>query len=135
VVGRVEYLDDREIWQRVVNACNGEHGPGFFRTVRGRADSLLWKRSYFDHEQEVRLILIVRNLPKNEAVPRIRPLRVDPNMLFQSISFDPRLVPGIAREREAELRTAGFTGEIRADASYQKILGLLDMHREWPDPR
>lgn len=133
VIGRVEYLDDKEIWQRIVNACNGEHGPGFFCTVQGRADSLMWKRAYFGHEQEVRLMLIART-SNDEIVPRIRPMRIDPNLLFQSVSFDPRLLPAIVREREAELRDAGYTGEIRPDGSYQKTLGVLQMQRDWPDP-
>jgi len=134
VVGRVEYLDDGDIWQRIVNACNGEHGPGFFRTVQGRADSLMWKRIYFSHEQEVRLMLIARACSGDNPVPSVRTVPIDPDSLFQSVSLDPRLAPGIAKEREAELRDAGYTGEIRPDDSYQKVLGQLVMLRDWPDP-
>jgi hypothetical protein len=135
VIGRVEYMEDREIGQRIVNACNTEpHGPTFFGTVQGRAESLLWKRSYFEHEQEVRLMLIARSWPKNEAVPKVRSVRTDPNKIFLNFAFDPRLVPFERMEREAECRAAGFTGEIRLDENYQKVLHLLEMRREWPQP-
>lgn len=135
VIGRVEYMEDSEIGQRIVNACNTQgYGPAFFRTVHGRAESLLWKRTYFEHEQEVRLMLIARAWPKDQSVPEVRKVRVDPNTLFHSISFDPRLIPFEKKEREAEIREAGYTGEIRPDHSYQKIINLLEMQRDWPNP-
>ncbi|MCZ8546316.1 hypothetical protein OOJ09_19175 [Mesorhizobium qingshengii] len=134
VVGRVEYLEDQEISQRIVNACNGEQGPRFFCTVQGRANSLLWKRDYFGHEQEVRLLLIGRSWRQDKPSPTLRRLRIDPNSLFTSISFDPRLVDFEAIEREAEFREAGYTGEVTRDLSYQKTLSLLMMTRDWPDP-
>src|SRR3546814_13024685 len=71
----------------------------FFRTVPGRAESLLWKRIYFSHEQEVRLMLIARTWPKDQSVPQVRNVRVDPNRLFHSISFDPRLISFRSEER------------------------------------
>jgi hypothetical protein len=135
VVGRVEYLADSEIGQRIVNACNtGELGPNFFRTVQGRADSLMWKRDYFSHEQEARLMLIARVWPDDEPVPAVRSVRIDPNVLFRSISVDPRLISFEAKEREAELREVGFNGEIHPDLSYQKVFNLLEMRRDWPAP-
>jgi hypothetical protein len=135
VIGRVDYIKDYEIGQRIVNACNTEgYGPGFFRTVQGRAESLMWKRDYFEHEQEVRLMLIARSWPKDQPLPQVRTVRVDPNAIFQCISFDPRLVSFETKEREAEIRAAGFGGEIHHDHSYQKILNLLEMRRDWPSP-
>lgn len=135
VVGRVEYLPDAEIGQRIVNACNTANlGPDFFRSVQGRADSLMWKRDYFGHEQEVRLLLIARAWPRDRPVPAVRNVRVEPNTLFRTVSIDPRLVSFEAKERETELRNAGFEGEIRPDPSYQKVLNLLEMRRDWPAP-
>ncbi len=135
VIGRVEYLEDGEIGQRIVNACNTEgYGPSFFRTVHGRAESLLWKRTYFEHEHEVRLLLIARAWPQKLIAPDVRNVRVNPNTLFHSISFDPRLISFENKEREMEIREAGYTGEIRFDNTYQKTINLLEMHRAWPDP-
>ncbi|RWA60681.1 MAG: hypothetical protein E5X49_32935 [Mesorhizobium sp.] len=134
VVGRVEYLGDELIWQRIVNACNGEHGPRFFCTVQGRANSLLWKREYFGHEQEVRLLLIDRSWRQDEPPPTVRFVNIDPNTLFTSISFDPRLELFELNERDAELRDAGYKGEIVRDRNYEKVLSQLMMTRDWPDP-
>ncbi len=134
VLGRVEYLDDKEIWQRIVNACNGEHGPQFFCTVQGRADSLMWKRTYFDHEDEVRLLLISRKWDRDAASPSIKNVKVDPNALFSSISVDPRLELFETIEREAELKDAGYSGEIKRDYSYQKVMSQLMIERDWTDP-
>ncbi|MBD3772284.1 MAG: hypothetical protein IE921_01730 [Rhodobacteraceae bacterium] len=135
VIGCVDYVEDSEIGQRIVNACNTDgYGPAFFRTVPGRAESLLWKRIYFSHEQEVRLMLIALTWPKDQSVPQVRNVRVDPNTFFHSISFDPRLISFEAKEREAEVRDAGYRGEIRLDHSYHKIVNLLEMRRDWPDP-
>jgi hypothetical protein len=133
VAGRVEYLADQEIWQRIVNGCNGKHGPSMFGTVQGRAESLLWKRKYFEHEAEVRLILIDRTKPSAD-VPSIRLLNFDPNETFLTVSVDPRLVSFEAKEREQEIRDAGFAGEVKRDDSYQKVLSLLEMHRDWDQP-
>jgi len=134
VIGRVEYLPDKDIGQRIVNACNGKHGPGFFCSVQGRADSLMWKRDFFEHEREVRLLLIDRSWKRDNPAPKVRPVRIDPNALFTSISFDPRLQDGEANDRAAVFRDAGYTGDIVRDHSYQKQLYLLAMMRDWPDP-
>jgi len=134
VIGKVEYLDDHEIWQRIVNTCNGEHGPKFFCTVQGRADSLMWKRAYFEHEQEVRLLLVGRSWANDDATLDLRHVRIEPNSLFTSVSFDPRLQPAEAIEREAELRALGYTGKIVRDESYQKVAGIVEMLHDWPDP-
>lgn len=79
-------------------------------------------------------MLIGRACSQDQPVPDMRVLRIDPTSLFRSISFDPRLQPGEAKEREAELRDAGYEGEVRPDQSYQGMLGLLEMKKEWPDP-
>ncbi|MCP3733220.1 hypothetical protein M9978_22710 [Sphingomonas sp. MG17] len=135
VIGRVEYIADGEIGQRIVNACNTEgYGPTFFRTLQGRAESLLWKRTYFGHEREVRLMLIARNWPSDQRVPPFRNLRVKPDVLFHSVSLDPRLDVFERAEREAEIRDAGYAGQIVRDDSYQKTINRLAMKREWPDP-
>lgn len=134
VIGRVEYLPDRQISQNITNACNGKHGPRFFCSVQGRAESLMWKRDYFEHEQEVRVLLIDRSWKREAPVSQVRSVRIDPDQLFTSICFDPRLTEGEAKEREAELREAGYTGEITRDLSYQKEMYLLQMMQDWPDP-
>lgn len=79
-------------------------------------------------------MLIGREWSQDQPMPDVRVMRIDPNMLFRSISFDPRLQPFEAKERAAELLAAGYEGEIHTDLSYQGMLGLLEMKTEWPDP-
>ncbi|MNL85043.1 hypothetical protein D3C87_2132160 [compost metagenome] len=70
----------------------------------------------------------------NKHFGSVRHLDIDPNTLFQSVSFDPRLAEGERREREAELRDAGFIGPVVKDDSYQGALFQLLMDRDWVDP-
>lgn len=130
IVGRVEYSSDEEIAQRIVNAC-AQHGPEFFRTIQGRVDSLLHKRKYFSHEEEVRLLMVSRSIHRTEPV---RHFEIDPAVLFQSVSFDPRLAEGERRQREEDLREAGYLGTVLKDPSYQRNMYLLQMERDWVDP-
>ncbi len=78
-------------------------------------------------------MIIARSWPKNQSIPPFRSVRVDPNLLFHEISFDPRLNSAEVREREAELRGAGYSGPFRRDDSYQKILYQCEMRRTWDD--
>jgi hypothetical protein len=132
VIGRVEYVEDEQIRQRIVNACNGR-GPALFTTVQGRAESLMWKRTYFEHEQEVRLMLIARSWSEDQPMSVVRKVRFDPNKLFQSVSLDPRLVSFERMEREDEFREAGYSGVISVDPSYAKFLDLIEMQHDWTD--
>ena len=79
-------------------------------------------------------MLIGRACSEEPPVPDVRVMRIDPNSLFRSISFDPRLQPFETNEREAELRAAGYEGNVVRDLNYQGMLGLLEMKKEWPDP-
>jgi hypothetical protein len=46
---------------------------------------------------------------------------VDPNALFRHVTLDPRLSADDVRDREAELRALGFTGEIVQSRLYQEV--------------
>ncbi|EHK54860.1 hypothetical protein MAXJ12_23132 [Mesorhizobium alhagi CCNWXJ12-2] len=134
ILGAVSYLPDAEIGQRIANACNSPRGPGFFCSVQGRAESLLWKRDYFAHEHEVRLLLIGRDWKHVTPRPDVRTVKFDANEYFTRISFDPRLEPFEVKERTAALRDAGYSGEILPDESYQKVLYQIVMTKDWADP-
>lgn len=129
ILGRVRYLPEDEIGQFLANVANGDPGPAFFRTVQGRGESLFLKRDYFRHEDEVRLLCIQRD----EAVMHkdVRTFGIDPNAVFTEVSFDPRLVDFERLEREGEARRLGYTGPIRHDLSYQKVVTLLQMTKGW----
>ncbi|EKO3577004.1 hypothetical protein P0F01_003152, partial [Vibrio metschnikovii] len=49
-------------------------------------------------------------------------VQIDPNTLFDEVSFDPRLDEFERREREDVVRNLGFTGTINNNDLYQRIL-------------
>jgi len=134
VVGAVSYLPDAEIGQRIANACNGAEGPKFFCSVQGRAESLLWKRDYFAHEQEVRLLLIGRDWHPETQRQKVITVGINPNEIFTQVSIDPRLNSFEVMERTADFREAGYSGEILHDTNYQKFVYQIMMTKDWPDP-
>lgn len=46
-------------------------------------------------------------------------LPIDPNVLFEEVVFDPRLLPFERLEREETVRRASYTGLISASKIYQ----------------
>lgn len=131
-IGRVAYMPEGAIGQHLLNLVNSNAGPAFFQTVQGRADSLMCKREYFQHEDELRLLCIKREHADQE--PDIQGFQFEPNETFTSMSFDPRLIEFERLEREAEVRRLGYKGLIVPDTSYQKLVVDLQMNRDWPDP-
>jgi hypothetical protein len=132
VIGRVTYKSEELIGKDIVNIVNGKDGPGFFRSVQGRAESLLWKRDFFRHEEEVRLICLQREGPRDAE--KFKSFPIDPNEAFAEISFDPRLKTFERREREAEIQRLGYKGELREDRSYIGTFYQLQMLKDWPEP-
>jgi hypothetical protein len=86
----------------------------------------LLKRNAFEHEAEVRVILIPQGSPQpREGFPRgwyahVARQRcqhrsiyvpIDPNKLFDEVTFDPRLRPVDFKERKDFLQRCGYPGE------------------------
>jgi len=111
----------------------GSEGPRYFSTPDGRAESLCMKRQRFSHENEVRL-LCIGNEGLGEGAD-IRRFEIDPCSLLTEIAFDPRLVSFERLEREQWIRSKGYTGSIKEDASYMGVLTTIPMPCEWPDPK
>lgn len=132
VIGAVSYHSVEEISQAITSFVKSDLGPKHFQTVQGRADSLLWKRVYFRHEAEVRILNIVAG--GLDGSPDFIHLPFEPNELFEEVSFDPRLSPFERAERKAELERLGYTGTISEDQSYHKIIRGITMEKDWPDP-
>lgn len=65
------------------------------------------KRSEFEHEREVRLIYVEEREIEHEKLIRVP---FDPNVVFDEITFDPRLLEFERREREALFKDKGYTG-------------------------
>lgn len=132
VIGKVQYHPMEAIGDQITKIVNSQHGPSYFQTVQGRADSLIWKRDYFRHEEEVRVLNIVGD-PTAERTDFLT-VPIDPNELFEEISFDPRLISFERKEREDEIKQLGFVGAVTPDQGYQKIVRLIPMNRAWAAP-
>lgn len=84
-IGRVQYMDDETLRWRLqdrfwlsAEAANND----------SQAASLLFKRSEFEHEAEIRLIYL--NLDR-EYIDNLFHYAIDPGDLFDEIQFDPRI--------------------------------------------
>ncbi|WP_139384094.1 hypothetical protein [Novosphingobium mathurense] len=132
VIARALYGSEAQIHEWVGNVVRGPQGPRFFQSVEGRADSLLWKRDYFRHEEEVRLICIKREPTVDEG--KLKHFQFDPNETISGMSFDPRLRRFEQLEREAVVRGLGYTGPVTEDSAYHRIILDIQMTTEWPDP-
>ncbi|MEJ7925805.1 hypothetical protein WG908_03435 [Sphingobium sp. AN641] len=132
VIGKVQYNPANAIGDQIVRIVHSDYGPQYFRTVQGRADSLIWKRDYFAHEQEVRILNIVAE--PGDVRPDFLPMPINPNEVFEEISFDPRLISFERMEREREIKELGFAGSITHDLSYMRTEYLIPMEREWAAP-
>jgi len=112
----------------VVNQLN-EIGPTQLGTGFSRAWSLTFKRKAFEHEQEVRIIALARPGTSADVIAA----DINPSIVFQEISFDPRLVEFERRDREARIRALGYTGTINVDSSYQRVLLLARLTKHWDE--
>lgn len=118
-LGAVQYHTQKQLEQQIANEI-GRYGLQAFAGGRGHALSLLIKREPFEHEREVRLIYVEHH--KKCSLDTKLPISIDPNTLFEEIVLDPRLHPDDAVERETELRSLGFSGQVVKSELYQTRL-------------
>jgi hypothetical protein len=116
--GAVNYLDENEIKQEIANTLY-RFGLQAYEDICKRAEFLLLKRKAFTHESEVRLLFIEdRNKPQDELIR----VPIDPEKVFDEISFDPRLLPFERIEREKTFRNIGYRGPFGDSTLYQRAL-------------
>jgi len=116
-IGSVRYTAENVINQHLGSLVS--KGIEHFAVGRNRAELLLVKRPAFQHEAEVRLVYV-----EHRDVPHMNHIQVpvEPNALFDEVSFDPRLAPFERREREQRARDLGYTGPFGADDLYEPCL-------------
>lgn len=122
-VGAVQYHTREEILQSLANEI-GLLGLNAFTEPRIMAQASLRKRHEFSHESEVRLMYVETR--KNTNEPLIR-LPIDPNVLFEEISFDPRLETFERNEREAVARSLGYKGPVVESILYKKTGTVISL--------
>jgi len=90
---------------------------------------MLLKRTAFSHEAEVRLIYVEHRLGANKPLLRVP---IDPNEVFDEITFAPRLVEFERLERETTIKSAKYTGAVNTSDLYQST--LMEVILDVPDP-
>jgi hypothetical protein len=85
---------------------------GVLGELKTSAELLLLKRKAFEQEAEVRVILVSPfEFEKNIIhIPFEHDKRIDPNELFDQVSFDPRLLDFELQERRDCAQKLGYTG-------------------------
>ncbi len=125
-VGAVEYVTNPV--QNFFNLLN-DVGPKAIGQGKNRAASLLWKRLAFQHEAEVRIILVT----ENEVRGGLFYVETDLNQIFDDVRFDPRLAIFERIEREKRARDFGYKGAFSISDSYQRILLQANLPKHWDE--
>jgi hypothetical protein len=118
-LGRVIYVSEEQLKQFFADEI-GRAGRDAFRGGIGHAKSLLFKRTAFEHEREVRLIYVEHGT--DAGTEGLLSMPVDPNALFDEVVLDPRLSGNDVLARKAELRNLGFERPVTESMLYKKTL-------------
>jgi hypothetical protein len=129
-VGAVRYGTREQIYQ-YAGELIGRNGPTAAGRGSHRAEFLLLKRPAFVHEAEIRLICVDERGTGADEVIRFP---IDPNAIFEEVSFDPRLAPFERIEREAAARKLGYAGPFRESGLYQGTLLRMIFPNGWKQP-
>ena len=116
-IGSVQYLEQTELLQQIANAI-GFAGLDAFENPANRAKLLLMKREAFAHEAEVRMMAIHHRSGLSDSISWVP---IDPNAVFDEITFDPRLETFERMEREISIRNLGYAGPLRGSQLYEPV--------------
>lgn len=105
-IGKVEYLNQKRLVEKL-NNINLLEMP-----FEGAAQSLIYKRLEFKHEQEVRILYT----NKSESV---HSFKIDPLELFDEIVFDPRINKHLLEVYKDAFKKYEFKKSIRQSVMYQ----------------
>lgn len=104
--GKVQYKNEQEI-VKMLQDKNLMHNMIFDHAGYEAAKSLLFKRTEFSHEMEARLIHVT--FDENSRNKDIYEFKIDPNIVFDSITLDPRISDKDYNQLYNELVKLGLT--------------------------
>lgn len=111
-IGKVQYKSQKDL----VSILKGL--DLFQSNGSGIAESLLYKRQEFSHEKEIRLI-------HTEGKGAIHAFDVEPNNLFDSIVFDPRMDTHLYQAYESAVKAKNFSKHVSQSMLYKPPRELL----------
>ena len=107
---------------KVIYAANENHLKEFLQEINltatdgtGIAQSLLYKRKEFEHEQEIRLIY---SGPDGKCPNNTFNCSIKPNTLFDSIMFDPRIDESLRKACTAAIQNLGCNVKVEISNLY-----------------
>jgi Protein of unknown function (DUF2971) len=113
-IGKVRYESGEYLRNMVTDRVRMQNKI-FDTTGRGHAETLLFKREEFSHEQEVRVVYSGR---EEDAKKEIFPVKIDPFLLIEEIVFDPRMDKNLVLIYQKHFSNIGFTGLISRSQLY-----------------
>ena len=117
-LGQVNYESSDKIKQYIADTINQKGERALCEGIE-LAKLMLFKRPAFQYEDECRLLYIEdRNIPYQNIIQ----LSIEPNEVFDEVTFDPRLEKFERMEREANARRFGYSGKFGTSNLYQNIL-------------
>ncbi|MBN1924190.1 MAG: hypothetical protein JW798_00010 [Prolixibacteraceae bacterium] len=111
-IGKVRYLSD----ERIMGILDKVHNINELDDGLEFVQKLIVKRKPFDYEKEVRVIIRDENYKFEEMK-----ITIDPNFLFEEITLDPWIKYKTFKNKEKEIRDAGFRGRIVRSSLYDKM--------------
>lgn len=108
-IGKVEYITNDQIKKKAIDYARRVKSGDLCRAA---AESLLYKREPFSHEDEVRVLLIDQHDMSKDGVLNIK---VDPHDIIQRVEIDPR-----ASTELVNVYTAYLTNEIKFKGNISK---------------
>ncbi|RZG72281.1 DUF2971 domain-containing protein [Acinetobacter sp. WCHAc060025] len=114
-IGKVSYLSKTNLLEKLqsIDLLN-TNGSGI-------AESLLYKRTEFKHENEIRLIY---SGDDNTSISDIFQFNIDPASLLDRILFDPRMEKNLRQAYKLAIEKKGCKTEIKRSTLYDAPKGL-----------
>jgi hypothetical protein len=116
-IGRVQYDTKTNIQNHISNS-NNPHPIITDTSAQIMIDAHLWKRNEFKHEKEVRILHTCDShspLVKQQVVK----FDINPNDLFEEITFDPRINGRFEAIYTETIRRMGYTGAMNKSELYK----------------
>jgi hypothetical protein len=119
-IGTVDYIPNKQIKQKAIDYARRVRSRELFKAA---AESLLYKREAFSHEEEVRVILIDQYDMSKDGVLNVN---LDPHDIIQSVEIDPRASAEIVDVYTNYLRNViKFKGNISKSKLYDAPRRLI----------
>ncbi len=115
-IGKVEYKTESEL-KTIFEDPDNLNRFIFDSSTKGHIRTLLYKRTEFSHENEVRLVYQADKERYHPANP-LYVFGFNPNDLFEEVLFDPRMTDVEFRKYENELLELGFPNSIKKSKLY-----------------